>query len=348
MIRVGIIGVTGYAGQQLLWLLEQHPEVEIRLLSSKSYADMNIAEVYPNYEGRLDHTLLKDRDFMARLDEIDLLFMALPHGLSQGLTKEAYAAGVKVIDLGADFRFEDIKQYESWYKVTHQATDISHLAVYGMPELHRKRIVDAPIVASPGCFPTSAILGAAPLIANQWVNPDLIVDSKTGTTGAGRDAKTTSLFCEVNENFKPYGLLNHRHTPEMEKELAKLQDDPQGVAVLFTPHLLPLNRGILSTIYLDFADDKSFSEADAYKLYEAFYRDEPFIRVRKGLPELSHVRGTNFCDIALRVDEKRRKVIVISAIDNLIKGAAGQAVQSMNIMFKRPEDEGLKILSMYI
>ena len=340
--------MTGYAGQQLLWLLEQHPGVEIRLLSSKSYADMNIAEVYPNYEGRLDHTLLKDRDFMARLDEIDLLFMALPHGLSQGLTKEAYAADVKVIDLGADFRFEEIKQYESWYQVTHQAADISHLAVYGMPELHREKIVEAPIVASPGCFPTSAILGAAPLIASKSVKPDLIVDSKTGTTGAGRDAKTSSLFCEVNENFKPYGLFNHRHTPEMEKELTKLQSDHQGVAVLFTPHLLPLNRGILSTIYLDFADNISLTEADAYALYEDFYRDEPFIRIRKGLPELSHVRGTNFCDIALRVDEKRRKVIVISAIDNLIKGAAGQAVQSMNIMFKRPEQEGLSMLSMYI
>ncbi len=348
MIRVGIIGVTGYAGQQLLWLLEQHPEVEIRLLSSKSYADMNIAEVYPNYEGRLSHILLKDRDFMARLDEIDLLFMALPHGLSQGLTKEAYAAGVKVIDLGADFRFEDISQYESWYKVPHQAKELAHHAIYGMPELHREKIIDAPIVASPGCFPTSAILGAAPLIAHQWVKPDLIVDSKTGTTGAGRDAKTTSLFCEVNENFKPYGLLNHRHTPEMEKELAKLQPAGKEITVLFTPHLLPLNRGILSTIYLDFNDHTDFNEAEAYQLYEDFYRDEPFIRVRRNLPELSHVRGTNFCDIALRVDMKRRKVIVISAIDNLIKGAAGQAVQSMNIMFKRPENEGLQTLSMYI
>ncbi|MHC5224772.1 N-acetyl-gamma-glutamyl-phosphate reductase [Ignatzschineria sp. LJL83] len=346
MIRVGIIGVTGYAGQQLLWLLEQHPEVEIRLLSSKSYADMDIADVYPNYQDRLSQVLLKDQDFMKRIDEIDLLFMALPHGLSQDLTREAYAKGVKVIDLGADFRFEDTDTYEEWYKVPHKAKDLSELAVYGLPELHKELIAKSPIVASPGCFPTSAILGAAPLIASKKVETDIIVDSKTGTTGAGRDAKTSSLYCEVNENFKPYGIFNHRHTPEMEKELEKLTDET--VDVLFTPHLLPVNRGILSTIYLNLKKGETLTEAQAYEMYEAFYKDAPFIRIRKTLPELSHVRGTNFCDIAVRVDEKRGKVIVIAAIDNLIKGAAGQAVQSMNIVFGFPEETGLSALSMYI
>lgn len=346
MIRVGIIGVTGYAGQQLLWLLEQHPEVEVRLLSSKSYADMNIAEVYPNFERRFSQILLKDQDFMARIDEIDLLFMALPHGLSQELTKTAYENGVKVIDLGADFRFEDTDAYETWYKVPHKAKELSKIAVYGLPELHRELIAKSPIIASPGCFPTSAILGAAPLIASKKVETDLIVDSKTGTTGAGRDAKTTSLYCEVNENFKPYGLLNHRHTPEMEKELEKLTDE--NVDILFTPHLLPVNRGILSTIYFNIKVGETLTEDTAYEIYQEFYKDEPFVRVRKGLPELSHVRGTNFCDIAVRVDEKRGKVIVIAAIDNLIKGAAGQAVQSMNIVFGFPETMGLSMLSMYI
>lgn len=346
MIRVGIIGVTGYAGQQLLWLLEQHPEVEVRLLSSKSYADMDIADVYPNYQDRLSQVLLKDQDFMKRIDEIDLLFMALPHGLSQNLTREAHAKGVKVIDLGADFRFEDTDTYEDWYKVPHKAKDLSEIAVYGLPELHKELIANSPIIASPGCFPTSAILGAAPLIASKKVETDIIVDSKTGTTGAGRDAKTTSLFCEVNENFKPYGIFNHRHTPEMEKELEKLTDET--VDVLFTPHLLPVNRGILSTIYLNLKKGETLTEAEAYEMYEAFYKDAPFVRVRKALPELSHVRGTNFCDIAVRVDEKRGKVIVISAIDNLIKGAAGQAVQSMNIVFGFPEETGLSALSMYI
>lgn len=346
MIKVGIIGVTGYAGQQLLWLLEQHPEVDIRLLSSKSYADMDIADVYPNFEGRLSHVLLKDSDFMTRLDEIDLLFMALPHGLSQILTKEAYAQGVKVIDLGADFRFEDTDTYESWYKVPHKAKELSELAVYGLPELHRDLIAKSPIIASPGCFPTSAILGLAPLVAAKQIVTDIIVDSKTGTTGAGRDAKTSSLYCEVNENFKPYGLFNHRHTPEMEKELEKLTDET--VDILFTPHLLPVNRGILSTIYCTLKAGVSLTEEDAYQLYTDFYKDEPFIRIRKGLPELSHVRGTNFCDIAIKVDEKRGKVIIIAAIDNLIKGAAGQAVQSMNIVFGLPEETGLKALSMYI
>lgn len=346
MIKVGIIGVTGYAGQQLLWLLEQHPEVDVRLLSSRSYADMDIATVYPNFEGRLSQVLLKDEDFMARIDEIDLLFMALPHGLSQILTKEAYAHDVKVIDLGADFRFEDTETYESWYKVPHKAKELSELAVYGMPELHRELIAKSPIIASPGCFPTSAILGAAPLVAAGKVDTDIIVDSKTGTTGAGRDAKTASLYCEVNENFKPYGIFNHRHTPEMEKELEKLTDE--NVDILFTPHLLPVNRGILSTIYFNIKAGEKLTEAEAYALYESFYQDEPFIRIRKGLPELSHVRGTNFCDIAIRVDETRGKVIVISAIDNLIKGAAGQAVQSMNIVFGFPEEMGLTSLSMYI
>lgn len=346
MIRVGIIGVTGYAGQQLLWLLEQHPEVEVRLLSSKSYADMDIAAVYPNFEGRLSQVLLKDQDFMARIDEIDLLFMALPHGLSQELTQTAYANGVKVIDLGADFRFEDPETYEAWYKVPHKAKNLSEIAVYGLPELHRELIAKSPIIASPGCFPTSAILGAAPLIAAKKVETDIIVDAKTGTTGAGRDAKTTSLYCEVNENFKPYGLFNHRHTPEMEKELEKLTDET--VDVLFTPHLLPVNRGILSTLYFNLKAGVTLTEDEAYQIYQDFYQDEPFIRIRKGLPELSHVRGTNFCDIAVRVDAKRGKVIVISAIDNLIKGAAGQAVQSMNIVFGFPESTGLSILSMYI
>lgn len=346
MIRVGIIGVTGYAGQQLLWLLEQHPEVSVRLLSSKSYADMDIADVYPNFEGRLSEVLLKDSDFMARIDEIDLLFMALPHGLSQGLTKTAYENNVKVIDLGADFRFEDTDTYEAWYKVPHKAKELSNLAVYGMPELHRDLIKTSPIIASPGCFPTSAILGSAPLVQSGKVETDIIVDSKSGTTGAGRDAKTTSLYCEVNENFKPYGLFSHRHRPEMEKELEKLTDEK--VEILFTPHLLPVNRGILSTIYFNIKKGETLTEADAYALYEAFYKDEPFVRVRKRLPELSHVRGTNFCDIAVRVDEERGKVIVIAAIDNLIKGAAGQAVQSMNIVFGFPEETGLTALSMYI
>ncbi len=346
MIRVGIIGVTGYAGQQLLWLLEQHPEVEVRLLSSKSYADMDIADVYPNFEGRLSQVLLKDQDFMARIDEIDLLFMALPHGLSQELAKTAYKNNVKVIDLGADFRFEETETYESWYKVPHKAKDLSNIAVYGLPELHRDLIAKSPIIASPGCFPTSAILGAAPLIATKKVETDIIVDSKTGTTGAGRDARTTSLYCEVNENFKPYGIFNHRHTPEMEKELEKLTDET--VEVLFTPHLLPVNRGILSTIYFNLKADVTLTEEAAYQIYQEFYKNEPFVRVRKGLPELSHVRGTNFCDIAVRVDEKRGKIIVIAAIDNLIKGAAGQAVQSMNIIFGFPESTGLSTLSMYI
>lgn len=347
MIKVGVIGATGYAGQQLVWILQQHQGVKIQLLSSRSYAEMNLAEVYPNYRAQFEQILLNDEDFVSRLDEIDLLFMALPHGLSQELSQKAADQNIKVIDLGADFRFDEVETYEKWYGLEHQAKALNEEAVYGMPELYRKEIEQARVVASPGCFPTSAILGIAPLLKAKMVDPkSIIVDAKSGTTGAGRSTKTTSLYCEVNENFKPYGVFGHRHTPEIEEKLSRLQEAP--VEVIFTPHLLPLNRGILSTIYLDIVPEKSLTLKEAQTLYKDFYKDEPFVRIVPHLPELSHVRGTNLCDLTIRIDEARGKVIVISAIDNLIKGAAGQAVQSMNLMFNLPEESGLNFLSMYI
>ncbi len=349
MIKVGVIGATGYAGEQLVWILEQHPEVEIRLLSSRSYAEDNFAEIYPNYQNRLEQQLISDEDFMARIGEIDLLFMALPHGLSQEFVQKAVEQNVKVIDLGADFRFDAVETYEKWYGLEHQAKALNSEAIYGLPELYRDRIKGARIVASPGCFPTSAILGIAPLIEAGVVAPkSIIIDAKSGTTGAGRSAKTSSLYCEVNENFKPYGVFGHRHTPEIEEKLTNLQGAP--VEVTFTPHLLPLNRGILSTIYFDLTPEAApdFHQAKAFELFQSYYKKEPFIRVVEHLPELSHIRGTNFCDLTVRVDAERGRVIVISAIDNLIKGASGQAVQSMNLMFNLEENRGLSFLSMYI
>ncbi|MDG9730167.1 N-acetyl-gamma-glutamyl-phosphate reductase [Ignatzschineria sp. RMDPL8A] len=345
MIKVGIIGVTGYAGIQLLWLLENHPNVEVTMLASRSYEGMDLAEVYPNFQGRRRQILLSDDALMSRIDELDCLFMALPHGLSQPLAQKAHDHHVKVIDLGADFRFDDLETYEKWYKVKHESKILNDRAVYGLCELYREEIKQSDIVASPGCFPTSAILGAAPLLNAKLVNPKtIIVDSKSGTTGAGRGNKTASLFCEVNESFKAYGVFSHRHRPEIEQELSHVADE--SVEIVFTPHLIPINRGILSTIYLDLNTHQT--EADLLKLYQDFYQGEAFVRVRESLPELSHVKGTNFCDIAIRVDEERQKVIVISAIDNLIKGAAGQAVQSMNIMHGLDETLGLKLTSMYI
>lgn len=345
LIRVGIIGVTGYAGQQLLWILAQHPSVSIEALSSRSYAGEDIADVFPNYRDHFSQLLLAEEEFRERIPHLDLLFMALPHGLSQNLAELAIEHNVKVVDLGADFRFDDVAEYETWYQAEHLAKALNEEAVYGMPELHRQKIARARIVASPGCYPTSAILGVAPLIEAGVVNPKtVIVDAKSGTTGAGRATKRTSLYCEVNESFKAYGVLTHRHRPEIEQELSNLTD--QKVEIIFTPHLLPTNRGILSTIYLDLLEDRD--ESSLYKLYEDFYRDEPFVRITQTLPELHNVTHTNLCDIGIRVDRERRKVVVISAIDNLIKGAAGQAVQSMNLLFNRPEEEGLTFLSMFI
>lgn len=345
MIKVGIIGVTGYAGVQLLWLLDNHPNVEITLLSSRSYKGMDIAEVYPSFYNRHPQILLSDEDFIANIDKIDCLFMALPHGLSEPFALKARKHQVKVIDLGADFRFDDLAVYEKWYQVKHNTNTLNQEAVYGLCELHRERIKKASLVASPGCFPTGATLGIAPLLHHQLINTQtLIVDAKTGTSGAGRGAKTAMLFCEVNENFKAYGVFNHRHRPEIEQELSHLAKEP--VEIIFTPHLIPIQRGIFSTIYFDLKERKT--EADLLTLYHEFYQSEPFIRVRGSLPELNEVKGTNFCDIGLRVDEKRQKGIIISAIDNLIKGAAGQAVQSMNLMHGIEETTGLMHRSMYI
>lgn len=343
-ISVGIIGATGYAGQQLVWLLHQHPNVEINFVASHSHSAKQFSEVYRNYESFFDKRLINLEEVEARLPSIDLLFLALPHGLSEPLAKKAVGANVKVIDLGADFRFDDEEVFEKWYNTQHEDPEINRQAIYGMPELYRDKIQTANIVACPGCYPTSAILGVAPLLKTGKIRPSVIVDSKSGVSGAGRSEKIELLFAELNENFKAYGLFSHRHTPEIAQEMAKLLDQP--VDVTFTPHLLPISRGILSTIYLEMTEP--MSEAEIYQHYIAAYKDEPFIRVVNELPQISHVKNSNLCEIAVRVDEARKKIIVISAIDNLIKGASGQAVQCMNLMFGFKETTGIHQLSMYI
>lgn len=362
MKRVGIIGVTGYAGQQLLWILAQHPNVEIAALSSRSYAGQCVSEVFPSYaysgEGEervgVEQLLLSDEAFAEKIPQLDLIFLALPHGLSQPLAKAAFDSGVKVVDLGADFRFDDALSYEQHYNATHSEKDLNGIAVYGLPELNREQIKGAPLVASPGCYPTSAILGLAPLIDAGVIELNgIIVDAKSGTTGAGRGAKTTSLYCEVNENFKAYGVLNHRHRPEIEEKLTNVyreslagRNRSESVNITFTPHLLPCNRGILSTIYATLIEPKS--EEELYSIYRDFYQNEPFVRIQSALPELHHVTHTNLCDIGLRVDERGERVVIVSVIDNLIKGAAGQAVQNMNLLFGFNENEGLTFRSMTI
>ena len=345
MIKVGLVGATGYAGQQLLWILEKHKEVEIIFLSSNSYEGKDISEIYKNYEKYYSKKLISQNEVEEKLGEIDLLFMALPHGMSEKLAYEALKKNVKVIDLGADFRLDDSETYESWYNVKHEYPEVNNEAVYGLPELYKEKIKKSNIIAAPGCYPTSAILGTAPLLKNNLVDTkNIIVDSKSGVSGAGRGLNVNSLFTEVNENFKAYNLFMHRHTPEIEQEMGKTAG--KDVSVIFTPHLLPINRGILSTIYLDL--NRKISQKEVYEIYREFYKNDYFIRINEELPEIKNIKNTNICEIGLRVHEEKNKIIIVSTIDNLIKGAGGQAVQAMNIMFGIDEEEGLSYLSMYI
>ncbi len=352
MIKAGIVGATGYAGQQLLWILNQHKKVEIEFISSNSYSNEDISEIYTNYKKYYSKKLISMENVEENIGKVDVLFLALPHGMSEKLAKKALDNNVKVIDLGADFRLDDSENYEKWYKVKHNFPEINNEAVYGLPELYKNDIKKARIVASPGCYPTSAILGIAPLLKNKLINTrKIIVDSKSGVSGAGRSLNIATLFTEVNESFKAYNILKHRHTPEIKQELDKLGE--ADINLVFTPHLLPINRGILSTIYLDIKNEKTdelndLLESDIIDIYKDFYKNSYFVRVTDDLPEIKNVKNTNICEISVRYDKDSGNIVVVSVIDNLIKGAGGQAVQSMNIMFEFDEYEGLNLLSMYV
>ncbi len=366
MIRVGIVGATGYAGQQLLWILKQHRKVKIEFLSSNSFSGNTIDEVYGNYRKYFEKQLIAMEEVKENLDKIDVLFLALPHVMSEEMAKEALSKEVKVIDLGADFRLDDSDLYEKWYNVKHQFPEINREAIYGLPELYRDKIKKSRIVASPGCYPTSAILGVAPLLKNNMVDTGkIIVDSKSGVSGAGRSPKTELIYTEVNENFKAYNILKHRHTPEIKQEMEKLATpttdkatmkksgdkyDEININLIFTPHLIPINRGILSTMYLDVKGDirKEITEERLYSIYREFYKEDYFVRITENLPEIKNVKNTNICEIGIRYDREYGNIVIVSAIDNLIKGAGGQGVQSMNLMFGLSENEGLEFLSMYI
>ncbi len=349
MIKAGIIGATGYAGQQLVWILNNHKEVELEFISSHSNTGEDMGNVYTNYKKYFEKKLISLEEAKENFKNIDVLFLALPHGLSEKLTKKALENNVKVIDLGADFRLDDSEIYEKWYKVKHNYPEINKNAVYGLPELYKEKIKNTKVVASPGCYPTSAILGMAPLLKNGLVDTKkIVVDSKSGVSGAGRSAKLDLIYAEVNENFKAYNVLKHRHTPEIKQEMDKLANG--NINLVFTSHLLPINRGILSTIYLDVKDEfkESLTEEKIYEIYNEFYKNEYFVRVTKDLPEIKNVKNSNICEIGVRYDKEFGNIVVVSAIDNLIKGAGGQAVQSMNILFGFEESEGLEFLSMYL
>ncbi|MBR8461789.1 N-acetyl-gamma-glutamyl-phosphate reductase [Campylobacter sp. faydin G-105] len=348
MIRAGIIGATGYAGQQLLWILNAHKKVELKFISSHSFSNEYVSEIYKNYKKYFERKLVSQDEAESKFSDIDVLFLALPHGLSENLAKKALNSGVKVIDLGADFRLDSSELYESWYGVKHNYPHINQVAVYGLPEIYTDRIKKAELIASPGCYPTSAILGVAPLLRGGITKTDrIIIDAKSGVSGAGRSAKVELLYTEVNENFKAYNILKHRHTPEIKQEMDKLSKS--DINLIFTPHLLPINRGILSTIYLQVKDElkSTMTQEKIYKIYDEFYADSYFVRITRNLPEIKNVKNSNICEIGLRYNEQSGDLIVISVIDNLIKGAGGQAVQSMNLMFGLSQSDGLEFLSMY-
>jgi N-acetyl-gamma-glutamyl-phosphate reductase len=344
MIKAGIYGASGYTGQELLRLLISHPEVEVVALTSRKYKGTPVSDVYPPFRGLTDLAYIDaSPERVAGL--CDVAFLAVPHGEAMSAAPSFLEAGTKVVDLSADFRLRDLATYEKWY-IHHSAPHLLNEAVYGLPELYRDDIKKADLVANPGCYPTSVILGLAPLLKGGYIDlSSIIADSKSGTSGAGRDLQMGSLFCEVNEGFKAYKVGVHRHAPEMEQELSVLSKEE--VKILFTPHLLPLNRGILSTIYADMKGTCDAAQMNG--VYEEFYGDERFVRVYKAgsLPNISSVRGSNYCDIGITIDERTGRIVIVSAIDNLMKGAAGQAVQNMNLMYGFPEDAGLDLVSLF-
>ncbi len=338
-IKAGVLGVTGYAGQQLLAILLAHPEVEIAFLSSSSYVGKRMDEVYPAFTHACETVLISTEEALERLAEADVLFTALPNGLVFDIAKACKAAGAKLVDFSADFRLRDTDVYESWYKTAHTAHEIQREAVYGLPELWRDEIKGASIIANPGCYTTASILALAPLLKEKGlIDPaQIIIDAKSGITGAGRKADVSLLYTEAGESIKAYGIANHRHTPEIEQELSKVAGEP--IMLQFTPHLMPMKRGILATIYVSLQKDTT--QEDLYEIYRAMYGEEPFVRIREGMLETRFVCHTNYVDLCVRVDPRTRRAIITSSIDNLMKGAASQAVQNMNILFGRDETEGI-------
>lgn len=339
-IKVAVIGASGYAGLELVRLLARHPGCELVGLASLEYPGRPFSQVFPALAGIVDLPFSQDQTPEKVAAAAEVVFTAVPHQTAMGMIPRFLALGCKVVDLSADFRFRDVHLYEKWYQ-EHTAPELNAEAVYGLPELYRDEIKLARLVGNPGCYPTGVILGLAPLAKAGLLTPDsVIADCKSGTSGAGRQALLGISFCEVNDGFRAYKVMEHRHTPEMEQELSLLAGQP--VRVTFTPHLVPMSRGILGTLYADLTEPKS--EADLRGLYEKFYQGHPFVRLLPAgaFPDTRNVRGANFCDLGLKVDAEGRRVIVISAIDNLTKGAAGQAVHNFNLMMGFPETTGLE------
>lgn len=345
MIKVGIIGSTGYAGAELVRLLYQHKEAEVVWYGSRSYVDKKYYSVYPNMFEIVDATCLDDN--MAELaDQVDVIFTATPQGLCASLVNDEILSKVKIVDLSADFRLKDVAVYEKWYKLEHKSPQYIPEAVYGLCEINREQVKGARLIANPGCYTTCSILTAYPLVKEGLIDPNtLIIDAKSGTSGAGRGAKVDNLFCEVNENMKAYGVAGHRHTPEIEEQLGYACGEE--IVINFTPHLVPMQRGILVTSYASLMP--GVTAEDIRAAYDKYYKGERFVRVLpEGMvPQTRFVEGSNYVDVNFVVDPRTGRVIMMGAMDNLVKGAAGQAVQNMNLLFGLPEEMGLEQVPMF-
>lgn len=345
MIKVGIIGATGYAGSELVRILLGHKDVEIKWYGSRSYIDKKYASIYQNFFQLVDANCMDD-NMEVLADQVDVIFTATPQGLCASLVNEEILSKVKIIDLSADFRIKDVKVYEEWYKLEHKSPQFIEEAVYGLCEINREDVKKARLVANPGCYTTCSILTCYPLVKEGIIDPNtIIVDAKSGTSGAGRGAKVDNLFCEINENMKAYGVATHRHTPEIEEQLGYACGEK--ITINFTPHLVPMNRGILATAYASLKKDVTYEEVKA--IYDKYYADEKFVRVleKDVCPQTKWVEGSNYVDVNFKIDPRTNRIIMMGAIDNLVKGAAGQAVQNMNLMFGLKESEGLELVPMF-
>lgn len=345
MIKAGIIGATGYAGAELVRLLLGHKDVEIKWYGSRSYVDQAYASIYQNMFQLVDEKCLDD-NMEAMADQVDVIFTATPQGLCASLVNENILNKVKIIDLSADFRIKDVNVYEKWYGIEHKAPQYIEEAVYGLCEVNREKIKQARIIANPGCYPTCSFLSIYPCVKEGLIDPNtIIIDAKSGTSGAGRGAKVDNLFCEVNENIKAYGVAGHRHTPEIEEQLSYAAGEP--VLINFTPHLVPMQRGILVTAYASLKKDVTYEEVKA--VYDKYYDKEYFVRVlnKDVCPQTRWVEGSNFVDVNFKIDPRTKRIIMMGAMDNLVKGAAGQAVQNMNLLFGLDEKIGLQMAPLF-
>ncbi len=342
-MKVSIIGASGYTGVELVRLLLNHKEVEIDKVISNTYKGNKFSELFPNLRGIFEKEFIGTQNLEKELEDTECVFLAVPHKAAMSYVPDLIKAGKKVIDLSADFRLSDKDVYEKWYKEKHIALDELQEAVYGLPELYREDIKKSRLIANPGCYPTTVILGLAPLLKEDLIEKEMIIaDSKSGVSGAGKKANANTHFSETNENFKAYGVTNHRHTPEIEEQISKIAGE--NIIINFTPHLVPMTRGMLSTIYTNLKTNKT--EEELLEVYKNFYKEEKFVRIiEDGKVETKYVRGTNYIDISIKLDPRTNRVIIMSAIDNVTKGASGQAIQNFNIMYNFQETEGLNLIS---